>query len=106
MRAMGLKGIRVETAGQTGTIGSALVTVVGIVDTDDFRDLVLEQRDRVADRDDAPPPSAVAATAVSAGGAEGAVAAADPALLETLTEIRDLLRRIEAAVSRAASSVQ
>jgi putative membrane protein len=116
MRAMGLKGIRVETAGQTSTTGSALVSVVGIVDTDDFRDLVLEQRDRVADRDDAPslPPGAGAATAASptgpggAGGsaAEGlaAVVVADPALLDTLAEIRDVLRRIEAAVTRGTPS--
>jgi putative membrane protein len=134
MRAMGLKGIKVETAGQTSTTGSALVTVVGIVDTDDFRDLVLEQRDRVADRDDAPPLPPGTATAARAGspaaaggageggpagaggateagqggtpGVGGVVAVADPALLATLAEIRDVLRRIEAAVARGATPAQ
>lgn len=134
MRAMGLKGIKVETAGQTSTTGSALVTVVGIVDTDDFRDLVLEQRDRVADRDDAPPLPPGTATAATAGspaaaggageggpagaggateagqggtpGVGGVVAVADPALLATLAEIRDVLRRIEAAVARGATPAQ
>jgi hypothetical protein len=120
MRAMGLKGIKVETAGQTSTTGSALVTVVGIVDTDDFRDLVLEQRDRIADRDDAlplPPGAARGASLPESGGAAeagqagtravgGVVAVADPALLETLAEIRDVLRRIEAAVTRGTTPAQ
>lgn len=104
MRAMGLKGIKVETAGQTSATGSPLVTVVGIVDTDDFRDLVLEQRDRIADRDEAPSASPPAAPGSVAGGA--GVAASDPALLGTLTEIRDLLRRIEAAVTRGTTPAQ
>jgi hypothetical protein len=34
------------------------VKIIGIVDTDDFRDTVLQQRDRIADRDDAPPAAA------------------------------------------------
>jgi putative membrane protein len=94
MRAMDLKGIKVETAGQTSQ-GTALVSIVGIVDTDGFRDLVLEQRDRIADRDDGPPAPGDVAPA-----AQPAPAAGDPAMLSTLTEIRDLLQRIETAVSR------
>jgi putative membrane protein len=96
MRAMGLKGIKVETAGQT-SMGQALVSIIGIVDTDDFRDQVLEQRDRIADRDDEAPP-----TDGDAAGALPTVGASDPAVLATLVEIRDLLQRIETAVSRPA----
>lgn len=114
MRRMGLKGIKVETAGQTSA-GTALVQIVGIVDTDGFRDLVLEQRDRIADGDTAPAttapsaapsaPSAAAsgaATGALAGTAGGGAAGADPVLMETVTEIRDLLRRIETALTRPA----
>lgn len=93
MRAMGLKGIRVETAGQSSG-QSALVKIIGIVDTDDFRDIVLQQRDRIADRDDAPLAAPPTDTTVST----------DPALLETVTEIRDLLRRIDATLARDSRS--
>jgi putative membrane protein len=94
MRAMDLKGIKVETAGQTSQ-GTALVSIVGIVDTDGFRDMVLEQRDRIADRDDTPPETGDPAQLAGSG-----LPAGDPALLSTLMEIRDLLRRIEQSVSR------
>jgi putative membrane protein len=98
MRAMGLKGIKVETAGQTTTTGSPLVTVIGIVDTDEFRDLVLEQRDRIADRDDSPASGTLPATGTTGG--TSSVVAGDPAVLAVLTEIRDLLRHIEERGSR------
>ena len=49
MRYMGLKGIQVETAGQSGA-GSALVKIVGLVNTDAFREAALDQRDKVTDR--------------------------------------------------------
>lgn len=62
MRHFGLKGIRVETAGQTGD-GGALVKVIGIEDTDGFRDLVLRQRDRIAESSEAETPAAAAGQA-------------------------------------------
>jgi putative membrane protein len=89
MRAMGLKGIKVETAGQSSG-ASALVSIVGIVDTDGFRDTVLQQRDRIADRDDVP-----AGTVAGPGRS----ASADPDLLAVVTEIRDAITRIEAGLS-------
>jgi len=49
MRHLGLKGLRVETAGQSGD-GSALVRLVGIRDVEDFRDAALDQRDKVTER--------------------------------------------------------
>ena len=88
MRRMGLKGLAVETAGQSNQQG-ALVTVIGIEDTEGFRDAALNQRDRIADQYD-----------------EGQAAAAptpqppDSAVVDTLIDIRDTLNRIEASLTR------
>lgn len=90
MRWMGLKGIKVETAGQSSG-QAALVSIVGIDDTVGFRDRVLAQRDRITDRDDAP--RALAA-------ADASAEAPNRALLEAVLEIRDSLRRIEASSTR------
>ena len=75
MRRMEIKGLRVETAGQTGG-GGALVQLVGIVDADGFRDLALDQRDKVTDEK----------SGAQGGGEEGP---------DVLVEIRDALLRIE-----------
>jgi putative membrane protein len=89
MRHFGVKGIRVETAGQSSGAG-ALVTVIGIEDTDGFRDMVLNQRDRITERDDAP-----AATPAAAASPSMPAATADGELLNTMRETRDALHRIE-----------
>ena len=99
MRHFGLRGIRVETAGQSSG-ATALVTIVGIVDTESFRDEVLAQRDRIRER------ARSAADGQTAHGAESALATAGTAgadtsqhtallkeLLATSQEIRDLLQR-------------
>jgi putative membrane protein len=89
MRYFGLKGIRIETAGQSSGLG-ALVSVIGIEETDAFRDMVLSQRDRIADRDDAdstPPRTAASAPVASA--------TSDGELLQTMRDVRDTLGRIE-----------
>lgn len=78
MRRMGIKGLQVETAGQSAGPGSALVRLIGIVDTDGFRDDALDQRDKVTDRPEAP--------------ADAGTPDASAALL---TEIRDTLKRID-----------
>lgn len=80
MRLFKLKGIRVETAGQSSQ--GALVTVVGITDVDAFRDAVLDQRDRVSDDGSEQQPTAPAPVPEN-----------DTTAL--LTDIRDSLRRIE-----------
>ena len=88
MRFVGLKSIAIETAGQSGTEGSSLVSLLGIVNTDDFRSAVLAQRDLVAgggativtDRHDA------------SGGSP-----------DELREIADTLHRIEDALGRLAT---
>ena len=85
MRAMGLYGFKVETAGQTTAAGS-LMSIVGIVDAPAFRQAVLEQRDAMADG--RPRRSADASpqhSPVSAG---------------ELAEIRDAVLRIERLLER------
>ena len=44
MRWAGIKRLGIETAGQSGP--GALVSLLGVVDSDAFRGLVLDQRDR------------------------------------------------------------
>lgn len=89
MRRMQLKGIRVETAGQASGPG-ALVRIVGIRDTDGFRDAVLNQRDRITDREEE-----AAAMTGRAAASNMPAAIADGEVLTALREIRDVLQRIE-----------
>lgn len=93
MRRMGLKGLAVETAGQTNQAG-ALVTVIGIENTDDFRDTALNQRDRITDQDDSFAPTAASAPATSSAPSDNGV------MLDTLSDIRDTLKRIEQKFER------
>lgn len=90
MRHMDLESLAVETAGGTSSTSSgALVSLVGIRDSRDFRRAVLDQRDRVvgsADRE-----ASVAAVMEAPAVSHGTVAGTDP----TLVEIRDALLRIE-----------
>ncbi|MDE2978904.1 MAG: PH domain-containing protein [Acidobacteriota bacterium] len=84
MRSLGLRGLSVETAGQSGP--GSLIKLVGIEGTEEFRAAVLAQRERmggVGGTAAAPSPGAAAAAAT---GGESA---------ELLTEIRDALLRIE-----------
>ena len=78
LRWLGLRSLKIETAGQ-GTPGASEADLVGIVNPTDFRDEVLRQRDAMSTL---PPPSGPGAP----DGATGAI--------ELLTEIRDLLRRM------------
>jgi len=89
MRLFDLKGMKVETAGQSS--GGALVTVVGIRDVDDFRDAVLNQRDRVSDQEDDEHTATNAAPSVGSG--------SDASSLAVLGEIRDSLGRIERSLT-------
>ncbi|MEQ9095381.1 hypothetical protein AY599_16525 [Leptolyngbya valderiana BDU 20041] len=49
MRAMGLHGFKVETAGQSAGPGGHLVSLIGIVDAPGFREAVLDQRDELSE---------------------------------------------------------
>ena len=79
LRALGLRSLKIETAGQ-GTPGASEADLVGIVNPLDFRDEVLRQRDSMS------------AVPVSRPGTdEGTIGT-----VELLTEIRDLLSQIAA----------
>jgi len=85
MRYFGLYSLSVETAGQSGA--GALITLIGIVDAEDFRERVLDQRDRLNEK--------LAAEETPAPPGE------DDALLR---EIRDTLHRIEGLLEKPAQS--
>ena len=84
MRRLGLRGLSVETAGQSGP--GSLIKLVGIEGTEEFRAAVLAQRERVAG-------SGGAASAPSATAAATGEAMAESGRL--LAEVRDTLLRIE-----------
>lgn len=88
MRAMGLHTLTIETAGQSGP-GGALVSLTGIIDAEDFRETVLDQRDAEKEKTE---PSSPSTSEVS----NHATATSDPELKAVLVEIRDVLKRIEA----------
>jgi putative membrane protein len=79
LRMLGLRSLKIETAGQ-GTPGASEANLVGIVDPLDFRDEVLRQRDSIS------------AAPVSRPGTDEETGDTT----ELLTEIRDLLRQIAA----------
>ena len=84
MRSLGLRGLSVETAGQSGP--GSLIKLVGIEGTEEFRAAVLAQRERVG-----------ASGGASSASSSAAAAAGDAAVAsgKLLTEIRDALLRIE-----------
>ncbi len=108
MRHHTLRGLKVETAGQSGATGSE-GDMVGVIDAIEFRDAVLRQRQKVLDAEQA-------AESAATGGAadvlteirdilariEAAESAAAGEAADVLTEVRDILARIEAAESAAA----
>ncbi len=83
MRAMGLHTLTVETAGQSAT-GAALVALTGIVDAEDFREAVLNQRDDEKGNQAPAPVSQTESPSTDA-----------TELKQVLVEIRDVLQRIE-----------
>lgn len=85
MRMLDLQALKIETAGQSSP--GAAVQLVGVVGARDFRDTVLRQRDRLADRAAAESPTAEAANPGGSG----------TATEQLLAEISDTLKRIEQA---------
>lgn len=75
LKAFGLSILKVETAGQTAQ-GSSDLTLIGIIEAANFRNKVLEQRDKVTEN-------------VASGPGN------QPDTLEVLKEIRDSLKKIE-----------
>ena len=96
MRAMGLHGFKVETAGQSAGPGSHLVSMIGIVDASGFREAVLDQRDAVSEgrvRSTQPADHTSEAPSIDAA-----------ASAEVLTDIRDSLHRVEKLLSQRQST--
>ena len=81
MRFYGIRGIRVETAGQAGQNAGTEGDLVGVIDPVTFRDAILRQREIMVEG------GQVAAPAPTAEGPSGTES--------VLTEIRDILARIE-----------
>ena len=79
MRHFKLRGLKVETAGQSGQYASSEGNLTGVVDAAEFRNAILMQRQRTlgAESEEDSPTTASGTT-------------------ELLTEIRDILARIEA----------
>ena len=81
MRFYGIRGLRVETAGQAGQMAGTEGDLVGIVDPVAFRDAILRQRESIVEGGQPAAPAPVAE--VSSDSAS------------VLAEIRDILARIE-----------
>jgi len=96
LRAFGLCTLRVETAGQSAPQGSADANLTGLMDAEEFQEVVLERRDRLVQRmaGAAQASIAVDAAPTHTSGPQEAPRAL-PAAEQTLVEIRDLLRSIE-----------
>jgi putative membrane protein len=78
LKYFGLSILKIETAGNTGQ-GSSDLSLIGIINAADFRELVFEQRDKVTEN--------TSALAISPTESESQV--------HILKEIRDSLNRIE-----------
>jgi putative membrane protein len=87
MRWLGIEKLTVETAGQSGA--GALVALIGIEHAMEFREAVLDQRDRVAEKSASSEPAE--AGSVAAGSSDAA-----------LQDLRDSVLRIEALLTRMA----
>ena len=87
MRALGLQALSVETAGQTGRAGGALVTLTGIIGAREFRDEVLKARDRLVFEQ--------GSGMSGRGSSEGTEAGSDGAVVDVLRDIRSILERVE-----------
>lgn len=79
LKKFGLSILKVETAGNSGT-GTADLSLIGIIDAHDFRQMVFDQRDKVTDN-------------ISSG------ESGSESMIEILGEIRDSLKNIEKRIS-------
>lgn len=82
MRHFGLQALSLETAGQSSQ--GALVKLLGVVETEQFREAVLTQRDKLAASLGTADPSSAALPPQSSSSSD-----------ELLREIRDTLQRME-----------
>lgn len=78
MRHYGLRGVAIETAGQSGSSARSEGNLIGVIESEKFRDAVLAQRQKVMGSEDG-----------------GTSQATQPGTDQLLTDIRDILTRIE-----------
>ena len=78
MRYCNIRGLKIETAGGSGTDSGSEGDLIGVIGSEEMRDAILLQRQRVLDADRSE---------------ESPRTAADP---DVLTEIRDILARMDA----------
>lgn len=83
--AFGLASLQIETAGGAAPNGGSDMMLPGLSNATEFRNAVLAQRDRVADRE----PAQIAAPSEA------------DATVVLLTDIRDTLKRLEARLDKA-----
>lgn len=76
LKYFGLSILKVETAGSSGSPNSSDLSLIGIVDAADFRNMVLDQREIVTDN-------------------SGGPSSETESMTEILSDIRDSLKRIE-----------
>ena len=89
MRHYGLRGLKVETAGMSGQDPGSEGNLVGVIDCEAFRNAVLAQRQHVIEAETGGRPLASVPAQVGDGSADA-----------VLVEIRDILTRIEARLTR------
>ncbi|MEQ9310579.1 MAG: PH domain-containing protein [Balneolaceae bacterium] len=75
LKKLGLSILKIETAGNSAT-GSADLSLIGVIDAHNFRQMVFDQRDKVTDN-------------TSSGSHES------ESVVEVLKDIRDALKRVE-----------
>ena len=80
MRFFGIRGLKVETAGQSGNDAGTEGDLIGVIDAVEFRDAILQERERSMEGVQ----PAVSPSPAASGDADS-----------VLTEIRDILARIE-----------
>lgn len=81
LRKLGLSILKIETAGNSASAAADL-SLIGIVDAHEFRQMVFDQRDKVTDNQGA------ASTSPS-----------DDSVVEVLKDIRESLKRIEGKIN-------
>src|SRR5690606_14601290 len=94
-RAFGLCTLRIETAGQSSPQGSADANLTGLMDAEEFQEVVLERRDRLVQQMAGAADASRTADAAGTPDATQGAPRALPAAEQVLVEIRDLLRRME-----------
>ena len=82
MRSLGIRGLKVETAGQAGQGSGTEGDLIGLIDAVEFRDAILRERERSVE---GVQPAVVPTPSATTPGDTDSV----------LTEIRDILARIE-----------